>query len=184
MLTSGWGIFGSTVTLTVNEPAVTMTLDQIRNMPQCEFVALWKVRHNNCNPGLAAVWCCLGPEGISGSLQKGSCCVLTCAWRLFGAACGCWRRPEALLKVGLPAALDHFVLACLSGLMLCAAPWVSVMVLACLSGLMPGAAPWVSAMGLTAKMGAAFAAYFVPQHTPGRVAASHLMAGLCQPCCR
>ncbi len=45
VLTSGWGIFGSTVTLTVKEPAVTMTLDQIRKMPRCEFVALWKVKH-------------------------------------------------------------------------------------------------------------------------------------------
>ena len=68
VLTSGWGIFGSTVTLTVNEPAVTMTLDQIRNMPRCEFVALWKVRHVCCYPCLNAVGCCLGPEGILGSL--------------------------------------------------------------------------------------------------------------------
>ena len=69
---AAWGIFGTTVTLTVNEPAVTMTLDEIRKMPRCEFVALWKVSHlrrQSCFH-IDAVCCCLGPEGILPNLRS------------------------------------------------------------------------------------------------------------------
>ena len=113
---AAWGIFGTTVTLTVNEPAVTMKLDEIRKMPRCEFVALWKVSHLRRHSCLDAVCRCLGPEGtlrILRSLYKRQRCVFIYVWSLCGAACGCWRWPETLWRAELAASLDHLVLACL-----------------------------------------------------------------------